>query len=113
MSARRGEVWLVDLDPVAGHEQAGRRPALVLSVDAFNASRAELVTVLPITSKPRPNNPFRVEVRPPEGGLSVPSYVIGEQTRTVSTHRLGKLLGALSGATMAKVADVVRVVLGL
>jgi mRNA-degrading endonuclease toxin of MazEF toxin-antitoxin module len=46
-------VWLVELDPVEGHEQAGRRPALVLSVDAFNASPAELVTVLPITSKVR------------------------------------------------------------
>ena len=113
MSARRGEVWLADFDPIEGREQAGRRPALVLSVDSFNASRADLVTVLPVTSKSRPNNPFRVEVCPPEGGLSIVSYVIGEQTRTVSTRRLVKPLGTVSGATMAKVAAVVRVVLGL
>ena len=112
-SARRGEVWLTNLDPTEGHEQAGRRPALVLSVDSFNASRAELVTLLPITSKARPGNPYRVEVKAREGGLSVTSYVIGEQTRTVSIKRLVKALGRLKPETMAKVDDVVRELLGL
>jgi len=113
MSARRGEVWLARFDPIEGREQAGVRPALVLSVDSFNASRADLVAVLPITSKPRPGNPFRIEVQSPEGGLTVVSYIIGEQVRTVSAGRLMKRLGTVSGATMTKVADVVRVVLGL
>jgi mRNA interferase MazF len=108
---RRAEVWLVGLDPTQGHEQASLRPALVLSVDLFNASPAMLVTVLPITSKARPLR-TRVEVLPPEGGLAVPSYVIAEQTRTISTRRLVKALGAVSPATMAKVADVVRILLG-
>jgi mRNA interferase MazF len=113
MTARRGEVWTTNLDPVEGHEQAGRRPALVLSVDSFNASSAELVTLRPLTSKARPNNPFRVELRPPQGGVKVPSYVIGEQVRTVSTRRLGRRLGAVSPATMAKVSEIVRMLLGL
>jgi len=52
-------------------------------------------------------------VVPPEGGLSVESYVIGEQTRTVSSRRLVKRFGAVSGATMIKVGDVVRMLLGL
>ncbi len=112
MSARRGEIWLVDFDPVEGHEQAGRRPALVISADAFNASPAGLATVLPITSKARALR-TRIEVHPPEGGLSVVSYIIGEQTRTVSTRRLSKPLGSVSVATMEQVADVVRVLLGL
>jgi mRNA interferase MazF len=109
---RRGEVWLARFDPVAGHEQGGVRPALVLSVDSFNASGAELVTVLPITSKARPL-PSRGEVSPHEGGLKKMSYVICEQTRTVSTHRLATPLGMVSGATMTKIADVVRMLLGL
>jgi mRNA-degrading endonuclease toxin of MazEF toxin-antitoxin module len=49
------------------------RPALVLSADAFNVSAAELVTVLPITSKARAVR-TRVEIDPPEGGLAVRSY---------------------------------------
>lgn len=114
MSApRRGELWLTSFDPTEGHEQRGVRPALVLSVDTFNASRALLVTVLPITRTPRPHNPFRIEVNPPEGGLTKPSYVIGEQTRTVAAHRLRKPLGKVSPATMARVSDVVRMLLGL
>jgi mRNA interferase MazF len=113
MSApRRGEVWLASLDPTVGHEQAGTRPALILSVDAFNASASGLVTVLPITSKARALR-TRVEVRPPEAGLNVVSYIIGEQTRTISTHRLVKPLGSVTDATMANVTDIVRVLLGL
>jgi mRNA interferase MazF len=38
----RGEVWLADLGTGRGREQAGQRPALVLSIDGFNASPAVL-----------------------------------------------------------------------
>jgi len=113
MIPRRGDIWLVELDPVEGHEQAGRRPALVLSVDAFNASRADLVTVLPITSKSRVSVPSRVEIVPPEAGLKVKSYVIGEQVRTISLGRLVKRLGSVSPDTMKTTGDVVRMLLGL
>jgi mRNA interferase MazF len=112
MSARRGEVWLVGLDPTKGHEQSGVRPALVLSVDAFNASPAHLVTVLPITSTQR-NLRTRVDVTPPDGGLTSASYVICEQTRTIATSRLLKRLGMVTVATMARVEAVVRMLLGL
>ena len=37
----RGDIWLADLNPVRGHEQASRRPVLVVSVDAFNQSRVQ------------------------------------------------------------------------
>ena len=46
---RRGEVWLVDLDPSEGHEQRGRRPVLIVSPDAFN-KLTKVPVVLPITS---------------------------------------------------------------
>lgn len=112
MSARRGDVWLVDLDPVEGREQAGRRPALVLSDDTFNASPAELVTVLPITSKARRIR-TRVQLEPPDGGLNVMSFVICEQVRTISTRRLGRCLGSVAPSTMFRVEQIVRVMLGL
>jgi mRNA interferase MazF len=111
-SPRRGEAWLVGLDPVKGHEQAGVRPALIVTVDSFNASPAGLVTVLPITSKPRAVR-TRVEIKPPEGGLNLPSFVIVEQTRTISTERLVKPLGMVTSATTAKVEAILRILLGL
>ena len=109
---QRGEVWLVSFDPTRGHEQAGARPAIVLSVDSFNSCGSNLVTVLPITSKPRALR-TRIDVMPPEGGLTVPSYVICEQTRTISTDRLIKSLGTVSLGTMGRVSEIVRMLLGL
>ena len=46
---KRGEVWLVGLDPSAGHEQKGRRPVLIVSPEAFNRV-TKVPVVLPITS---------------------------------------------------------------
>jgi len=46
---KRGEIWLVGLDPTAGHEQRGRRPVLIVSPEAFNRV-TRVPVVLPITS---------------------------------------------------------------
>jgi mRNA-degrading endonuclease toxin of MazEF toxin-antitoxin module len=46
---KRGEIWLVSLDPTSGHEQKGRRPVLIVSPDAFNRV-TRVPVVLPITS---------------------------------------------------------------
>ncbi len=110
---RRSEVWAVDFDPVLGHEQGLRRPALIISADTWNAGPAGLVTVVPITSKPRAGIPSRIEVNAPEGGLPVQSWIIGEQVRTISTSRLGRRFGVVRPATMRAVEDVVRMLLGL
>jgi mRNA-degrading endonuclease toxin of MazEF toxin-antitoxin module len=46
---KRGEIWLVALDPTQGHEQKGRRPVLIVSPEAFNRI-TKVPVVLPITS---------------------------------------------------------------
>ena len=46
---KRGEIWLVGLDPTSGHEQRGRRPVLIVSPDAFN-ELTKVPVVLPISS---------------------------------------------------------------
>ncbi len=46
---KRGEIWLVSLDPTSGHEQRGRRPVLIVSPEAFNRI-TKVPLVLPITS---------------------------------------------------------------
>ena len=46
---KRGDIWLVGLDPTEGHEQKGRRPVLIVSPDAFNRV-TKVPVVLPITS---------------------------------------------------------------
>jgi mRNA interferase MazF len=109
---QRGEIWLLDLDPTRGHEQAGRRPALIFSVDAFNAGPAELVFVIPITGKIRPL-PTQVELRPPEGGVRTECAILCDALRSVSKERLLTPWGRVSPATLREVEDRVRILLGL
>ena len=108
----RGEVWLADLDPPFGHEQAGRRPVLVVSVDPFNSGLSGLAVVLPITSRVRPL-PLHVPVAPPEGGLRVPSVILCDAVRSVDRPRLITCWGTVSANTLALVEDRVRRLLGL
>ena len=108
----RGEVWMVDLDPTRGPEQAGRRPALVVSVDPFNHGPAGLVIVLPITSKAK-GIPLHVQIQPPEGGVRSTSYIKCEDVRSESKQRLARRLGTISSPTQAAVDDRLRILLGL
>jgi mRNA interferase MazF len=108
----RGEVWSVNLDPTQGREQAGTRPALVVSTNRFNSGPADLVVVLPITSKAK-GIPLHVPITPPEGGVRMPSYAKPEDVRSISKSRLGKRYGAVSGATMNAVEDRLRILLDL
>ncbi|MGH2372245.1 MAG: type II toxin-antitoxin system PemK/MazF family toxin [bacterium] len=83
----RGDVWLADLNPTRGREQAGQRPVLVFSVDEFNRGPAELLVVLPITSTIRPI-PLHMIVQPPEGGLKVENRILIDAIRSISRERL-------------------------
>jgi mRNA interferase MazF len=113
VAPRRGETWLVDLSPTRGHEQAGRRPAVVVSADAFNSGRAGLVFVVPLTTRHR-GIPTHVEVRPPAGGLRDTSWARCEDLRSVSVERLVTgPLGAVTKDTMAAIGERLRLLLEL
>jgi mRNA interferase MazF len=108
----RGEVWDVRLGPARGHEQAGSRPALVVSTDAFNHGPAGLVVVLPLTTR-RKGIPLHVAIEPPEGGVRKQSFVKPEDIRAISVERLGKRLGAVAPSTLSAVEERLRVLLEL
>ncbi len=109
----RGEIWNADLDPTRGREQAGRRPVLVVSTDRFNEGPAELVVVLPITSKAK-GIPWHVAVTAGGStGLRTESYAMVEAIRCVSRERLAKRLGEVADATMGEVERRLRILLEL
>jgi mRNA interferase MazF len=110
--AARGEVWLVELGPTRGHEQAGRRPALVVSHDRFNRGAAGLVVVLPMTTRER-RIPLHVSVDPPEGGVRDRSFVKCEDIRSISDRRLIERWGSVGPPTLALVEDRLRILLDL
>jgi mRNA interferase MazF len=108
----RGEVWMADLDPMRGHEQAGKRPCLVVSANAFNAGPAGLVIVLPLTTKPKAVR-SHVAVHPPEGGVRKPSFIKCEDVRSIAVERLDRRLGAVSITTMEAVTFRLAVLMDL
>jgi len=109
---KRGEIWLANLNPTIGREQTGMRPVLIVSSDYFNQGFAELVYAIPITSK---NKKIRshIEVLPPEGGLSMPSYIMCEAMRSISKQRLVKLLGKIERETLKSVENTLKILLEL
>src|SRR4051794_20668127 len=101
----RGEVWMIDLsDPPKGHEQAGKPPALIVSGEKVNHRPADLVILVPI-SKTGKGIPTHVEVNPPEGGLTMRSFIKCEAIRSVSKIRLIKRLGVVKPPTIEAVED--------
>ena len=108
----RGEVWLVDFDPVRGHEQGGRRPAVVVSTDQFNHGASGLVVVVPTTTRER-GLPLHVAVTPPDGGLRQRSFIKIEDVRAIARERLVERWGTLSPGTLAVVEHRLRTLLEL
>lgn len=90
---RRGDVWLVDFGSPIGREQAGRRPAVIVSDDLMNGGPSGLVIVVPLTSTQR-DLPSHVEIDL-AAGLDAPSYAKCEDVKSISTDRLVHLIGAV------------------
>lgn len=114
---RRGEILLVDLNPARGSEADKRRPAVIVSNDAANATAERLgrgiVTVVPVTSNTSRVYPFQVLLPAGATGLDHDSKAQAEQVRSVAVERLGSRVGALSGDLAAALDEVLRVHLAL
>ena len=97
---RRGEVRLVDLDPVRGAEANKRRPAVIVSNDGANATAERLgrgvVTVVPVTSTTERVYPFQVLLPAATTGLPRDSKAQAEQVRSVAVERIGARIGVLA-----------------
>jgi len=92
---RRGDVFLVNLNPVVGSEVGKTRPAIVVQNDLANRS-SPTITIIPVSSSTERVFPFQVRLSAGEGGLSQESKALCEQIRTVSRDRLLERLGRLS-----------------
>lgn|SRR5690348_11415776 len=113
----RGEIRLVDLDPVRGSEANKRRPAVLVSNDRANAVAARLgrgvVTVVPITSNTDRVFPFQALLPAESTGLRLDSKAQAEQVRSIAVERLGGVLGRIPADLMTKVDDALRLHLQL
>jgi mRNA interferase MazF len=95
MSVYQWSVFEANLDPVAGAEQKGVRPILIVSNEEFNQIMPN-VTVLPMTSTRRRLYPSEVLLPEGKAGQALESIIMAHQIRTISKLRLGKLIGHLN-----------------
>ncbi len=95
-AALRWSVVVVDLDPVADHEQAGQRRALVVSYEPFH--RSGLATVCPITaSRSEARYPGDVPISAGEAAQTRDGVILASQVRTISLRRVrGAPLGTVT-----------------
>jgi mRNA interferase MazF len=92
---KRGEIWLVNLDPAVGSEIKKSRPCVVVSPSELN-DHLRTVIVAPMTSKGFPA-PFRIAAT--HGGTK--GLILLDQVRTLDKVRLAQRLGAVSTKTLA------------
>jgi mRNA interferase MazF len=112
VSARRGEVWLVDFGDPVGPEQSGRRPAVVVSADPLNASPSGVVIMVPTTTRRR-GLPSHVEIEPEGSGLDLVSYARCEDVKSVSDEGLIGRLGAVNPEASFAIGRALRFLLDL
>ena len=93
---KRGEVWLVALDPAVGNEIRKARPAVIVSPPELH-DHLRTVLVAPMTTKARPA-PFRV----PLGFAGKQGLILLDQLRAVDQQRLRRRLGEVDAATLAQ-----------
>jgi mRNA interferase MazF len=114
---RRGEIRMVDLDPVRGSEANKTRPAVVVSNDAANATAARLgrgvITVVPVTSNSGRVYPFQVLLPAAVTGLPRDSKAQAEQVRSIAVERVGRRRGALPTALIRELDEALRIHLAL
>jgi len=101
---------LVDFAEPVGHEQGYRRPAVIVSDDRLNRSRAGLAIVIPLTTTRR-GLPSHVEIESGASGLQ--SYAKAEDVKSIPTQRLIRRLGTIGADPLNRAEYALRILLGL
>ena len=91
----------VDLSPIVGSEQGGRRPVLIISNEPFNQAMPVL-TILPLTSTRRRLYPAEVPLPKRAAGQPLDSFIMVHQIRTISKQRVVGLIGYLTEPSLRR-----------
>ncbi|MFI1353011.1 type II toxin-antitoxin system PemK/MazF family toxin [Streptomyces sp. NPDC020898] len=109
---KRGDIYLVDYEPVRGSEAGKARPAVIVSNDGANAAAARtrlgVVTLVPLTSNTSRVYPFQVLLPAEECGLPKDSKVQCELVRALAPERLLRVIGSVPRQRMAEIDVALR-----
>lgn len=113
VEVRRGDIFLVNLNPTLGTEQRGVRPCLIIQNDIGN-KKSPLTIIAPITSKIFTKEfPTNVFLTRQESGLDKDSTILLNQIKTIDKIRLIKKISTLDSTNMKRVEEAIKISLGL
>lgn len=111
---RRGEIWLVNLDPTIGSEIRKKRPAVIVNRDSIGVLPLKIVVPITGWQAEFALAPWLVPLeRDPRNGIVKKSAADTFQVRSVSEQRLVERLGALGAEDMQRVEDALTITLQL
>lgn len=113
MTVRRGEIWLANLNPTRGSEQAGIRPVLIFQNDLVSRFTTTVLAIPLTTNLRRAALPSCVQITKGEGGLANDSVALCHQLRVLDQTRLQRKLGTVSQDTLSAVESRVMFTMGI
>lgn len=113
MTIKRGEIWLADLNPTLGSEQAGTRPVLILQNNSINRFTTTFLAIPLTTNLRRAVLPTCVLLSAGEGGLARDSIALCHQLRVLDKLRLRRRLGLISDRAMTEIESRVLFTTGI
>lgn len=110
---KRGDIWLVSLEPTIGHEIKKSRPAVVIQNDLGN-KYSPITIIAPLTSQNLEKvYPFEVLLVKKNLGLEKDSKVLLNQIRAIDKRRLLRRFGKVDGETLSEIDEAIKISLGL
>lgn len=103
---------LADLGEPVGHEQASRRPVVVVSAEPWLESNPPVIAVIPVTRTQRGRS-THVEIETGLSGLKATSYAKCEDIRSISPLRLQRQFGRVDEVVLIRIDTILRRILGL
>ena len=109
---KRGEVWLANLNPTQGSEQAGIRPIIIFQNNIISQFSTTTIAIPLTTNQRRASLPICMPIEQGDGGLAQASVALCFQIRVLDKTRLIRKLGQLRTETIAQLEAVVLLTLG-
>ena len=113
MTVKRGGIWLADLNPIKGSEQAGIRPVLIFQNDTISRFTTTVLAIPFTTNLRRASLPSCVRLLKDEGGLTNDSVALCHQLRALDQMRLRRKLGTVSQDTLSTIENCVLSTMGI
>ena len=113
MIVKRGEIWLADLNPIRGSEQAGVRPMLIFQNDTISRFTTTVLAIPFTTNLRRASLPSCVRISKDDGGLTNDSVALCHQLRALDQMRLQRKLGTVRQDTLSTIENCVLSTMGI